>query len=174
MYYVEQLKYTLLSVSQVCDKKHSILFTDTECLLLALGFKVVDESQILLRTPRKDNVFCLDLENVSSNSSLNGLFSKASLNESSIWHRRMCHMNFKTMNNLVKNNLVRGWPQKEFSCDDHCVACLKVNNTKLLISPKKLTHFIISLITPYESFWPNKCNEYWEKVLLFSYCRWLY
>ncbi|KAJ9542185.1 hypothetical protein OSB04_028691 [Centaurea solstitialis] len=37
----------------------------------------------------------------------------------------MCHMNFKNMNLLVKNNLVRGLPAKEFSCDDHCVACLK-------------------------------------------------
>ena len=125
VYYVEQLKYNLLSVSQVCDKKHSILFTETECLFLAPGFRVVDENQILLRTPRKDNVYCLDLETVSSSSSLNCLFSKASLSESSLWHRRMCHMNFKTMNHLVKNNLVRGLPQKEFSCDDHCVACLK-------------------------------------------------
>ena len=56
VYYVEQLKYNLLSVSQVCDKKHSTLFTETECLILAPGFKVVDESIILLRTPRKDNV----------------------------------------------------------------------------------------------------------------------
>ncbi|KAI3745953.1 hypothetical protein L6452_08366 [Arctium lappa] len=107
VYYVEQLRYNLLSVSQVCDKKHSILFTDSECIILAPGFKVVDEKMILLRTPRKDNVYCLDMENVSNDSSLNCLVSKASLDESSLWHRRMCHMNFKTMNKLVKNNLVR-------------------------------------------------------------------
>ncbi|KAI3665060.1 hypothetical protein L6452_43677 [Arctium lappa] len=93
--------------------------------ILSKGFKVVDESMILLRTPRKDNVYCLDLENVSNDSSFNCLFSKASVDESSLWHRRMCHMNFKTMNKLVKNNLVRGLPQKVFSYDDHCIACLK-------------------------------------------------
>ncbi|KAI3715145.1 hypothetical protein L6452_22115 [Arctium lappa] len=125
VYYVDQLKYNLLSVSQVCDKQHSILFTNTECMILAPGFKVVDESIILLRTPRKDNVYCLDMDNVDSDSSLNCLVSKASVDESSLWHRRMCHMNFKTMNKLVKNNLVRGLPSKVFSCDDHCVACLK-------------------------------------------------
>ena len=125
VFYVEQLRYNLLSILQVCDKKHSILFNEDECIILAPGFKVVDENMILLRAPRKDNVYCLDLENVSSDSSLNYLFSKASFNESSLWHRRMCHMNFKTMNKLVKHNLVRGLPQKEFSCDDHCVACLK-------------------------------------------------
>ena len=107
---VEQLNYNLLSVSQVCDKKHSILFNEDECIILAPGFKVVDEKMILLRTPRKDNVYCLDLENVSEDSSLHCLLSKASLNESSLWHRRMCHMNFKTMNHIVKNNLVRGFP----------------------------------------------------------------
>ncbi|KAJ9545521.1 hypothetical protein OSB04_025228 [Centaurea solstitialis] len=123
VYFVEQLKYNLLSVSQVCDKKFGVFFTDTECLILAPGYKI-DESKVMLRTPRKDNVYCLDIEDASS-SSLNCLFSKASVSESSLWHRRMCHMNFKNMNLLVKNNLVRGLSAKEFSSDDHCVACLK-------------------------------------------------
>ncbi|KAJ9539001.1 hypothetical protein OSB04_031734 [Centaurea solstitialis] len=123
VYFVEQLRYNLLSVSQVCDKKFGVFFTDTECLILAPGYKI-DESKVMLRTPRKDNVYCLDIEDASS-SSLNCLFSKASVSESSLWHRRMCRMNFKNMNLLVKNNRVRGLPAKEFSSDDHCVACLK-------------------------------------------------
>ncbi|KAI3702044.1 hypothetical protein L6452_27650 [Arctium lappa] len=106
VYYVDQLKYNLLIVPQVCDKQHSILFTNTECMIHASEFKVDDESMILLRTPRMDNVYCLDMDNVSSDSSLNCLVSKASVDESSLWHRRMCHMNFKTMNKLVKNNLL--------------------------------------------------------------------
>ncbi|KAI3734762.1 hypothetical protein L6452_14240 [Arctium lappa] len=138
VYYVDQLKYNLLSVSQVCDKQHSILFTNTECMILAPGFKVVDESMILLRTPRKDNVYCLDMDNVDSDSSLNCLVSKASVDESSLWHRRMCHMNFKTMNKLVKNNLVRGLPSKVFSCDDHCVACLKGKQHKTSHKTKEI------------------------------------
>ncbi|KAI3692781.1 hypothetical protein L6452_32604 [Arctium lappa] len=44
---------------------------DSECIILAPGFKVVDEKIILLRTPRKDNVYCLDMESVSTDSSLN-------------------------------------------------------------------------------------------------------
>ncbi|KAJ9535417.1 LOW QUALITY PROTEIN: hypothetical protein OSB04_un001468 [Centaurea solstitialis] len=131
VYFVEQLRAFSkhittkqpLSVSQFCDKKFGVFFTDTECLILAPGYKI-DESKVILRTPRKDNVYCLDIEDASS-SSLNCLFSKASVSESSLWHRRMCHMNFKNMNLLVKNNLVRGLPAKEFSSDDHCVACLK-------------------------------------------------
>ncbi|KAI3758362.1 hypothetical protein L6452_05922 [Arctium lappa] len=167
VYYVEQLRYNLLSVSQVCDKKHSILFTDTECIILAKGFKVVDESMILLRTPRKDNFYCLDLENVSNNSSFNCLFSKASVDESSLWHRRMCHMNFKTMNNLVKNNLVRGLPQKVFSCDDHCVACLKGKQHKTSHKSKEINTISSPLILLHmDLFGPTNVMSIGKK----SYC----
>ncbi|KAI3678299.1 hypothetical protein L6452_37586 [Arctium lappa] len=167
VYYVEQLRYNLLSVSQVCDKKHSILFTDSECIILALRFKVVDEKMILLRTPRKDNVYCLDMENVSNDSSLNCLVSKASLDESSLWHRRMCHMNFKTMNKLVKNNLVRGLPSKVFSCDDHCVACLKGKQHKTSHKSKELNTISSSLqLLHMDLFGPTNVMSIGKK----SYC----
>ncbi|KAJ9545397.1 hypothetical protein OSB04_025104 [Centaurea solstitialis] len=123
VYYVDQLRYNLMSVSHVCDKKFFTLFSDTECMILSPKF-VVDESFILLRTPRKDNVYCLDLNGMPSEV-VNCLFSKASMTESSLWHRRMGHINIKTMNLLVKNQLVRGLPPKEFTLDDNCVACLK-------------------------------------------------
>ncbi|KAI3667880.1 hypothetical protein L6452_42950 [Arctium lappa] len=167
VYYVEQLRYNLLSVSQVCDKKHSILFTDSECIILAPGFKVVDEKMILLRIPRKDNVYYLDMENVSNDSSLNCLVSKASLDESSLWHRRMCHMNFKTMNKLVKNNLVKGLPSKVFSCDDHCVACLKGKQHKTSHKSKELNTISSSLqLLHMDLFGPTNVMSIGKK----SYC----
>ncbi|GKG37927.1 hypothetical protein Tco_0457150, partial [Tanacetum coccineum] len=43
--YVKELKFNLLSVSQICDKKHNVLVTDTECLILSPAFKIVDEEQ---------------------------------------------------------------------------------------------------------------------------------
>nr|GEV54868.1 hypothetical protein [Tanacetum cinerariifolium] len=46
-----ELKFNLFSVSQMCDKKNSVLFTDTECLVLSPDFKLPDESQVLLRVP---------------------------------------------------------------------------------------------------------------------------
>ncbi|GJV70494.1 putative ribonuclease H-like domain-containing protein [Tanacetum coccineum] len=54
----------LESVSQICDKKNNVLFTDTECLVLSSIFKLLDESQVLLRVPRKDNIYCVDLKSV--------------------------------------------------------------------------------------------------------------
>ncbi|GJY24837.1 putative ribonuclease H-like domain-containing protein [Tanacetum coccineum] len=48
----------------MCDKKNSIHFTDTECLILSPSFKLLDESQVVLRAPRKDDVYSLDLKNI--------------------------------------------------------------------------------------------------------------
>ncbi|KAJ9557316.1 LOW QUALITY PROTEIN: hypothetical protein OSB04_011930 [Centaurea solstitialis] len=167
VYYVEQLKYNLLSVSHVCDKKHSILFNDEECLILSPEFKIVDENMILLRAPRKDNVYCLDLEDVSSKSSLNCLLSKASLSESSLWHRRMCHMNFKNMNKLVKGNLVKGLPAKEFSCDDHCVSCLKGKQHKSSHKSKEVNTIFAPLqLLHMDLFGPTNVMSIGKK----SYC----
>nr|GEW33448.1 copia protein [Tanacetum cinerariifolium] len=53
------------------------------------------------------------------------LFEKATLDESNLWHRRLGHINFKTMNKLVKGNLVRGLPSKVFENNHTCVACKK-------------------------------------------------
>nr|GFA44631.1 putative ribonuclease H-like domain-containing protein [Tanacetum cinerariifolium] len=49
----------------------------------------------------------------------------ATINESNLWHRRLGHINFKTINKLVKGNLVRGLPIKIFENDNTCVACEK-------------------------------------------------
>ncbi|GJR19178.1 hypothetical protein Tco_0967705 [Tanacetum coccineum] len=83
----------------MCDKKNYVLFTDTECLVLSPNFKLPDESQILLKIPRKDNMYSFDMKNIVPKESLTCL--------------------------LVKDNLVRGLPTKRFENNQTCVACLK-------------------------------------------------
>ncbi|GKA08141.1 putative ribonuclease H-like domain-containing protein [Tanacetum coccineum] len=100
VYFVKELKFNLFSVSQMCDKKNGVLFTDTECVVLSPDFKLLDESQVLLRVPRKNNMYSVDLKNVVPSGGLTCLFAKATLNESNLWHRRLGHINFKTMNKL--------------------------------------------------------------------------
>ncbi|GJU59034.1 uncharacterized mitochondrial protein-like protein [Tanacetum coccineum] len=56
VYFVKELKFNLFSVSQMCDKKNYVLFTDSECLVLSPNFKMPDESQILLKIPRQNNI----------------------------------------------------------------------------------------------------------------------
>nr|GEV25494.1 putative ribonuclease H-like domain-containing protein [Tanacetum cinerariifolium] len=64
VYFCKELKYNMFSVSQMCDKKNNVLFTDTECLVLSFNFKLLDESKVLLRVPRKDNIYSVDLKSV--------------------------------------------------------------------------------------------------------------
>ncbi|GJX52715.1 putative ribonuclease H-like domain-containing protein [Tanacetum coccineum] len=108
VYFVKELKFNLFSVSQMCDKKNSVLFTDTECVVMSPNFKLTDESHVLLKVPRKDNMYSVDLKNVVPQGGLTCLFAKATPDESNLWHRRLGHVNFKTINKLVKGNLVRG------------------------------------------------------------------
>ncbi|GJR08870.1 putative ribonuclease H-like domain-containing protein [Tanacetum coccineum] len=118
VYFCKELKYNLFSVSQICDKKNNVLFTDTECLVSYSDFKLLDESQVLLRVPRKDNIYSVDLKSVVSTKGLTCLFAKVTVDESNLWHWRLGHINFKNMNKLVRGNLVRRiLPSKIFEND---------------------------------------------------------
>nr|GEV18523.1 hypothetical protein [Tanacetum cinerariifolium] len=87
----------------MCDRKKNVLFTDTKCLALSPNFKLPDESQILLRVPRKNNMYSVVPKEI-----LTCLVVKATLDESMLWHRRLGHINFKNINKLVKDKLMRG------------------------------------------------------------------
>ncbi|GJS34579.1 putative ribonuclease H-like domain-containing protein [Tanacetum coccineum] len=124
--FVKELQhFNLFSVSQMCDKKNKVLFTDTECLVLSSDFKLPDENQVLLRIPRQNNMYSFNLENIVPSRGLACLIAKATVDESNKWHRRLGHVNFKNLNKLVKGNLVRGLPSKIFQNDHTCVACQK-------------------------------------------------
>ncbi|GKA03451.1 ribonuclease H-like domain-containing protein [Tanacetum coccineum] len=62
VYFVDELKFNLFSVSQMCDKKNSVLFTESECLILSPSFKLLDESEVVLRALRKVDVYNLDFK----------------------------------------------------------------------------------------------------------------
>nr|GEY55014.1 ribonuclease H-like domain-containing protein [Tanacetum cinerariifolium] len=110
VYFVKELKFNLFSVSQMCDKKNKVLFTDSECLVLSPNFKLPDENQVLLRVPRENNMYNVNLKDIIPSGDLTCLFAKATVDESNLWHRRMGHINFKTINKLVKGNHARGLP----------------------------------------------------------------
>nr|GEV50624.1 hypothetical protein [Tanacetum cinerariifolium] len=125
VYFVKELKFNLFSISQMRDKKNNVLFTDTKCVVVFPNFKPLDESQVLLKVSRNNNMYSFDLKNVIPVGGLTCLFAKATLDESNLWHRRLGRINFKTMNKLVKRNLVKGLPSKLFKNDHTCVTCQK-------------------------------------------------
>nr|GEW00536.1 ribonuclease H-like domain-containing protein [Tanacetum cinerariifolium] len=89
VYFVKELKFNLFSVSQMCDKKNNVLFIDTKCIVLSFDFKLPDENHVLLRVPRENNMYNVDLKNIVPLGDLTYLFAKETLNESNLWHRRM-------------------------------------------------------------------------------------
>ncbi|GKD68677.1 putative ribonuclease H-like domain-containing protein, partial [Tanacetum coccineum] len=95
VYFVKELQFNLFSVSQMCDKKNSVLFTDTGCFVLSPDFKLADESQVLLKVPRKNNMYSVDMKNIVPKESLTCLVAKATLDESMLWHRRLALMKKK-------------------------------------------------------------------------------
>ncbi|GJS88916.1 putative ribonuclease H-like domain-containing protein [Tanacetum coccineum] len=125
VYFVDELKFNLFSVSEMRDKKNSVLFTESKCLILSPSFKLLDESQVVLRAPRKDDVYSLDLKNIVPSGGITCLYANATADESKLWHRRLGHVNFKNINKLVKGHLVRGLPSKVFVNDHTYVACKK-------------------------------------------------
>ncbi|GJU69901.1 ribonuclease H-like domain-containing protein [Tanacetum coccineum] len=64
VYFVKELQFNLFSVSQMCDKKNNVLFTNTTCFVLSPDFKLTDESQILLKVSRKNNMYSVDMKNI--------------------------------------------------------------------------------------------------------------
>ncbi|GJY63240.1 putative ribonuclease H-like domain-containing protein [Tanacetum coccineum] len=103
---------------------------DFKDLYFSHDFKLADESQVFLKVPKKNNMYSVDMKNIVPKESLTCIVSKATLDESMLWHRRLGHVKFKTINKLVKENLVRGLPSKRFKNDQTYVACLKEKQHK--------------------------------------------
>ncbi|GJZ43646.1 putative ribonuclease H-like domain-containing protein [Tanacetum coccineum] len=106
---------------------------------------LIDESQVLLRVPRKNNMYSVDLINIVPKRGLTCIFTKAISDESKLWHRRLGHLNFKTMNKLVKGNLVRGLPSNLFENDQTCVACQKEKQHRASCKSKTENSISLSL-----------------------------
>nr|GFA77121.1 retrovirus-related Pol polyprotein from transposon TNT 1-94 [Tanacetum cinerariifolium] len=116
VYYVEGLGHNLFSVGQFCNKGLEVAFRKSTC------FVRNKDGVDLLTGDRSLNLYTIALNEVALNS-LTCLLAKASSSEFSLWHQRLSHLNFATINNLVKNNLVQGLPKMKFEKDHLCSAC---------------------------------------------------
>nr|GEY74643.1 putative ribonuclease H-like domain-containing protein [Tanacetum cinerariifolium] len=181
VYFVKELKFNLFSVLQMCDKKNKVLFTDFECLVLSPDFKLPDENQVLLRVTTKNNMYNVNLKDIVPSGDLTCRFETTTIDESNLWHRRLGHINFKTINKLVKGNLVRGLPIKVYENNNTCVACKKGKQhrasckTKPVISVNQLLFRLhMNLFGP--TFVKNLNNKNYCLVITDDYSRftWLF
>nr|GEY58942.1 retrovirus-related Pol polyprotein from transposon TNT 1-94 [Tanacetum cinerariifolium] len=128
VYYVEGLGHNLFSVSQFCDsdlevafKKHSCYVRDTNGVDLIKGSRGTNLYTISVKDMMKSSLICL--------------LSKASKNKFWLWHRHLNHLNFGTINDLARKDLVRGLPRLKFE-KDHCSACQLGKSKKHTHKPK--------------------------------------
>ena len=140
---VQGLQHNLLSISQFCDKGYGVLFDKERCQILHKK-----NGLLALQGVRKGNLFIADLQS-GSKDEVNHFYAKASSDESWLWHKKLSHLNFKTMNSLVKRELVRGLPKMEFTHEGLCEACQKgkskkashkSTDTSVITEPLQLIH----------------------------------
>ncbi|GJV23697.1 retrovirus-related pol polyprotein from transposon TNT 1-94 [Tanacetum coccineum] len=129
VYYLEGLGHNLFPVRQFCDfdlevafRKHSCYVRDTDGVELIKG-------------SRSSNLYTISVEDMMKSSPI-CLLSKASKNKSWLWHRHLNHLNFSTMNDLARKDLVRGLPRLKFEKDHLCSACQLGKSKKHTHKPK--------------------------------------
>ncbi|GJW93776.1 putative ribonuclease H-like domain-containing protein [Tanacetum coccineum] len=91
----------------MCDKKNKVLFTDTECLVLSLNFKLSDENQVLLRVPRQNNMYSFNLENIVPTGGLACLIAKATVDESNKWFSWVFFLRTKDETSGILKDFIR-------------------------------------------------------------------
>ncbi|KAI3728871.1 hypothetical protein L6452_17516 [Arctium lappa] len=127
--YVEGLSHNLFSIGQFCDKELDVSFKSKRVAVKN------DSGKDLLVGKRRSNLYTINLSKVKIPSDI-CLLSKASTQESWIWHRRLAHLNFKYMGRLVKHDSVRGLPVLRFQKDHLCQDCEKGKMKKASHKPK--------------------------------------
>nr|GFB37346.1 integrase, catalytic region, zinc finger, CCHC-type, peptidase aspartic, catalytic [Tanacetum cinerariifolium] len=140
VYYVEGLNHNLFSVGQFCDADLEVAFRKSTCFIrdlkgndLLTGSRSIDLYSITLQDLNSPNPICL---------------AKATSSQVWLWHHRLSHLNFDTINLLSKNDIVVGLPKLKFIKDHLCSSCelgkakRKSFNTKLTPSSKRRLHLL--------------------------------
>jgi hypothetical protein len=122
--YVEGLQHNLLSVSQITDEDNEVRFRKQA------GIIYNPKGKPLLLARRERDVFLLDLSTTNDEVET-CLFTETKEELNWLWHRRLSHLNFKNINILSKNKLVRGLPELTYSKDKVCSACVLGKQTKV-------------------------------------------
>ncbi|GJR76244.1 integrase, catalytic region, zinc finger, CCHC-type containing protein [Tanacetum coccineum] len=93
------------------------------------------EGDDLLTGDRESNLYTISIPDMAASSPV-CLMSKASSTKSWLWHRRLSHLNFGTINDLTKHDLVDGLPKFKYGKDHLCSACERGKSKKASHPPK--------------------------------------
>ncbi|KAJ9541350.1 hypothetical protein OSB04_027856 [Centaurea solstitialis] len=140
--YVEGLSHNLLSIGKFCDKKLEVNFRETRCCVRTY------DGQELIEGTRRSNLYTVNFRKQRPFTEV-CLLSKATFNQNVLWHWRLSHPNYATINQLAKTGLVTGLPSLKFTKEQLCSACemgkIKKSSHKLKVEhntskPLQLIH----------------------------------
>nr|GEY04857.1 retrovirus-related Pol polyprotein from transposon TNT 1-94 [Tanacetum cinerariifolium] len=136
VYYVEGLNHNLFSVGQFCDANLEVAFRKSTCFIRDL------KGNDLLIGSHGTDLYSITLHDTNFPNPIY-LMAKATSSQAWLWHRRLSHLNFDTINLLSKNDIVVGLPKLKFVKDHLCSSCelgkanRKSFDTKLTPSSKR-------------------------------------
>ncbi|GJU71109.1 retrovirus-related pol polyprotein from transposon TNT 1-94 [Tanacetum coccineum] len=129
VYYVEGLGHNLFSVGQFCDSDLEVAFRKHTCFVRDI------KGTYILKGSRSTNLYTISIDEMMKSSPI-CLLSKASKSKSWLWHRRLNHLNFGTINDLARKDLVRGLPRLKFEKDHLCSMSLGKKQESFSHRPK--------------------------------------
>ncbi|GJY10771.1 retrovirus-related pol polyprotein from transposon TNT 1-94, partial [Tanacetum coccineum] len=132
--------------------EHNVLFTDKECLILSPKFKFVDEDLVILRAPRKNDVYSLDLKNIIPSGGITCLVAKATKDEAGLCTKDWGHLvNFKILTKKGKQ---------------HMASCKKIEENDTVRSLLKLLHMDLFGPVSVESVNRKKVLAWWFLMII--------
>nr|GEV56668.1 integrase, catalytic region, zinc finger, CCHC-type, peptidase aspartic, catalytic [Tanacetum cinerariifolium] len=129
MYYVEGLGHNLFSVRQFCDGDLEVAFHSKTCYVRNL------EGDDLLTRGHESNFYTISISYMAAYSPV-CLMSKATSTKLWLWHRRLSHLNFGTINDLTRLDLVNGLTKFKYEKDHLCFVCERGKSKKASHPPK--------------------------------------
>nr|GEU98410.1 retrotransposon protein, putative, Ty1-copia subclass [Tanacetum cinerariifolium] len=129
VYFVEGLGHNLFSIGQFCHSDLEVAFRRNECFVKNL------EGVDLLKGNRTTNLYTIILHDMASASPI-CLMARASSIKSWLWHQRLSHLNFDTINDLAKKDLVSGLLKFKYHKEQLCPSCKQGKNKRASHPPK--------------------------------------
>ncbi|GJU17320.1 retrovirus-related pol polyprotein from transposon TNT 1-94 [Tanacetum coccineum] len=115
-FYVKGLNHNLFSVGQFCDADLEVVFQKSTCFVKDL------QGNDLLTGNRGSDLYTISLQDTSS-LTLICFMAKALATQAWLWHQRLSHLNFDTINLLSKKDIVIGLPKLKYVKDQLCSSC---------------------------------------------------
>ncbi|GJZ82873.1 retrovirus-related pol polyprotein from transposon TNT 1-94 [Tanacetum coccineum] len=129
VYFVEGLGHNLFLVGQFFDSDLEVAFRRNTTFVRNL------EGVDLLKGNRTTNLYTINLHEMASTSPI-CLMDHATSTKSWLWHQRLSHLNFYTINDLTKNDLVIGLPKFKYQKEHLCRTCEQGKSKKASHKPK--------------------------------------